>query len=139
MNVGTSENFKSIFPMLKSRKLLSIAYRSNIKGLVVRNVKEGIMIEPLAEAIFQYDREGYPSKRGKPGIQGVTQVGLDNSMRLRNFVAHDIGVKVVKHKKMGENAYDEAEWEHNCMEYKMVWAPSINIMQMEDSNGTGIP
>ena len=58
--------------MLKSRKLLSITYRSNIKGLAVRNVKEGIRIEPLAEAIFQYDREDYPSKRVKPGIQGVT-------------------------------------------------------------------
>ena len=40
-------------------------------------------------------------------------------------------------RRWGGDDDDEAECEHNCMEYKMVWAPSINIMQMEDSNGTG--
>ena len=45
----------------------------------------------------------------KPYIQEATCLGLDDSMPLQKFVGHNTGVKVIRHKEIGENAYGKAE------------------------------
>ena len=125
--------------MLKSHNFLLIVCQSNIKGIAARNIKEGIMAEPLAEALFQYAIEDYPSKRVKPYIQEPTYVGVDNGVRLQKCVAHNSSVKVVKHKKIGENSEGKAKYKDEYIEYKRLWALIINIMQTEDIKGSGYP
>ena len=97
------------------------------------------MSRRLAEALFEDARDLYPAEKVKPLIQGATYVGLENSMILLNFVAHDTDIKMVKHKRMGENRAGDPLYEDQHLVSKRSWAPIITVMQMEDSEGYGYP
>ena len=97
------------------------------------------MSRRLAEALFEDARDLYPAEKVKPLIQGVTYVGLENSMILLNCVAHDTNIEMVKHKRMGENRAGDPVYEDEHLVSKRSWAPVISVMQMEDSEGYGYP
>jgi predicted GIY-YIG superfamily endonuclease len=105
----------------------------DIRHLMERNVKEGIMTRELMENILRRAELDYPEGSLDDYVDGATYVSLSDSMKLQKNISESSVIDIIVERKQN-NRMEEVE--AAC---ERSWSPAINFIQMEDATGFGYP
>ena len=130
----TSEpQFSSLSVMLMTHEMQSIAKRNDINSLTSQFVRDGMMNAELAKNLRERAAEDYPEGSLQKYIESATYVNLRDCMLFQKK-GRDESVDVVVRRSVGFGRYREEVTTCRCS-----WLPTINAIQVEDSNGHGYP
>ena len=130
----TSEpQFSSLSVMLMTHETQSIAKRNDINSLISQFVRDGMMNAELAKNLRERAAEDYPEGSLQKYIESATYVNLRDCMLFQKK-GRDESVDVVVRRSVGFGRYREEVTTCRCS-----WLPTINAIQVEDSNGHGYP
>jgi hypothetical protein len=130
----TSEpQFSSFSVMLMVHETQSIAKRNDINLLISQFMRDGMMNTELAKNLHECAAKDYPEGSLQKYIESATYVNLRVCMLFQKK-GRDKSVDVVVRRSVGFGQYWEEVTTCRCS-----WLPTINTIQVEDSNGHGYP